>query len=157
MKTRSGKSMEKIEPAATLAEPLLSLPDLPPLSPEVMELRQQGIHVHQVSFDPAGEERQRLVCIAGLARLTNSRARRWYWKACQIADWYGGVREVAAVELRAAFDREEAFPRWADFEREAICIPLAELQAQADFRVDYQVQRRGGKVVAVRFSLKQAK
>lgn len=140
-------------PSTTLTEPLLSLPSLPTLSPEAVELRQQGVQVHQISFDPTDEENRRLSTVAGLARLTDFRARRWYWKACQIADWYGGVREVDAAELRASLDRTDEFPQWADFEREAIRAPLVELHAHADFRVDYQVQRRSSKVVAVRLSL----
>ena len=152
-KIQSGESNRQFESPTTRTEPLLSLPSLPPLTPELIALRAEGVHVHAVSFDPAGDEKARAATVAALARLSNPRPRGWYWQACQIAALDEGVRDVDVVELRADLDREEEFSRWADFEREAILVPLAELHAHADFRVDYQVRRRSGKVVAVRFTL----
>ena len=91
--------------------------------------------------------------LAGITRLPSSRARMWFWQACTIADWYEGTHEMSEQALRRDLDRAGEFPRRVDFERETLQKPLAELHAHTDFRVYYQVQRRKGKVVAVRFHL----
>ena len=94
--------------------------------------------------------------LAGLARLSSSRARMWFWRACTISDWYEGTHEMSEQTLRHDLDHGGEFPRWADFERETLQKPLAELHAHTDFQVQYQVQRRKGQVVAVRFQLAPA-
>ena len=136
---------------------LLSLPKLPPPTEELRQLRREGVHVHRIRFDSATAERERQATCAGLARLPSRRARMWFWQACTIADWYEGTHEMSEQTLRHDLDRAGEFPCWADFERETLQKPLAELHAHSDFRVHYQVQRRKGKVVAVRFHLAPAK
>ncbi len=139
------------------ATPILSLPELPPLSAEHRRLRQEGVHIHRVCFDRAAAERERLACIAALARLSNARARLWYFQACTINDWYEGRHEVSLQDLCADLDRAGEFPGWKDFERETLAKPLADLHAHADFRVLYQVRRHGSKIVAVRFHVERVK
>ncbi len=144
------------DPVATAA-PILSLPELPPLSAEHRSLRQEGVHIHRVWFDRAAAERERLACIAGLARLSNARARLWYFQACTINDWYEGTHQVSLQDLRADLDHAGEFPGWKDFERETLTKPLADLHAHADFRVHYQTRRHGSKIVAVRFHVARVK
>ena len=132
------------------------MPKLPPLTEELRQRRREGAHIHYIPLDPAAAERERQARVAGLARLPSSRARRWFWQACTIADWYDGTHEMSEQALRRDLDHTGEFPRWADFERETIQKPLVELHAHTDFRVHYQVQRRQGKVVAVRFHLTPA-
>ncbi len=142
------------DPVATAA-PVLSLPVLPPLSAEHRSLRQEGVHIHRVCFDRAAAERERLACIAGLARLSSARARLWYFRACTLNEWYEGVQEVSIHDLRADLDHAGEFPDWKDFERETLAKPLADLHAHADFRVLYRARRYGSKIVAVRFHLER--
>ena len=139
------------------ATPILSLPKLPLLSAAIRTLRQEGVHIHRVCFDRAAVERERLACIAGLARLSSQRARQWYFRACTINDWYEGVQEVSLQDLRADMDRAGEFPGWKDFERGTLAKPLADLHAHADFRVLYQARRHGSKIVAVRFHVERMK
>ena len=141
---------------ATVA-PVLSLPELPPLSAENRRLRQEGVHFHRVWFDRAAAERERLACIAGLARLSNARARLWYFRACTLDDWYEGTHQVSLQDLRADLDHAGEFPGWKDFERETLAKPLADLHAHADFRVLYKVRRHGSRIVAVRFHVERVK
>ena len=135
---------------------ILSLPKLPPLSAENRSLLQEGVHIHRVGFDRAAE-RERLACIAGLARPSSERARRWYFRACTINDWYEGTHQVSLQALRADLDHAGEFPGWKDFERETLAKPLADLHAHADFRVLYQVRRHGSRIVAVRFHVARVK
>ncbi len=139
------------------ATPILSLPKPPPLSAENRSLRQEGVHIHRVCFDLAAAERERLACIAGLARLSSQRARLWYFRACTLNDWYGGVQEVSILDLRADLDHAGGFPGWKDFKRETLTKPLADLHACADFRVLYQVRRHGSRIVSVRFYIERVK
>ncbi len=141
------------QPAPTTV--LLSLPKLPPLTPEVRRLRQEGVYVHHIRFDTEAAEQERQASVAGLARLPSKRAVGWYWRACAMAGYHEGMQVLSEATLRHELDRADEFTRWTDFEREAVGQPLAELHAHADFRVHHQVQRRGGKVVAVRFTLQK--
>ena len=133
----------------------LSLPWLPPLTPEVRRLHEEGVHVHLVWFDPAAAEQERQAMIAGLARLPSKRAVKWYWWACTIDGVHEGTHAWSEAALRHELDHAGQFPRWEDFERETIQRPLAELHAYTDFQLRYRVQRRGGKVVSVRFTLQK--
>ena len=145
--------VEQTTSAPTLTR--LALPWLPPLTPEVRRLREEGVHVHPVRFDNAAVEQERQTMIAGLARLPSKRAVRWYWQACTIDGVYEGTHAWDGAELRHELDRAGQFPCWDDFECETIQRPLEELHAHADFQIRYQVQRRGGKVVSVRFTLQK--
>lgn len=150
--TPSGTS----DPVAT-ATPILSLPELPPLSAEHKSLRQEGVHIHRVWFDRAAAERERLACVAALDRLSSARARLWYFRACTINDWYEGMQEVSIHDLRADLDHAGEFPGWKDFERETLTTPLTNLHAHADFQVLYQVRRHGSRIVAIRFHVERMK
>ena len=136
---------------------LLTLPGSLSLTAEMCRLRAEGVHVHCVCLDAEAAEDERQARIAGLARLPSSRARRWYWQACAIADWYEGKYEMSEQMLRRDPDRAGEFPRWPDFERETIRQPLAELHAHADFHVRHQVRRCRGKIVSVCFQLASAR
>ena len=143
------------EPTAPPALTRLSLPWLPPLTPEVRRLREEGVHVHHVRFDLAAVEQERQAMIAGLARLPSKRAVGWYWWACTIDGVYEGTHAWSEAELRQELDRAGQFQCWEDFERETIQRPLEELHAHTDFQIRYRVHRRGGKMVSVRFTLQK--
>ncbi len=134
----------------------LSLPNLPPLTAELRQMRKEGVHVHHIHFDAAAAARERQSMVDGVARLPSRRARMWFWEACMIAGCYEGTHEMSEQALRNDLDRAGEFPGWADFEREALQQPLAELHAHTDFQVHYQVRRRKGKIVDVRFHLAPA-
>ena len=143
------------EPTSAPTLTRLALPWLPPLTPEVRRLREEGVHAHHVRFDNAAVEQERQAMIAGLARLPSKRAVTWYWRACTIDGVYEVTHAWSEAELRQELDRAGQFPCWEDFERETIQRPLEELHAHTDFQIRHRVQRRGGKVVSVRFTLQK--